>query len=237
MKTFKESYLASSIIHWMNYISAVGRDYIIDESTIKIPACEYLEVTGLKPNLEFHHSKFKPVRRIDLQFNNTKNKIESAYEFKYVKKDSTRGKPERIRVFNDLMRLNLYCDSTNKKGFFLICGITDDFEVSFENLNLKPTFLTPKPKNSSKSKSFYSEWFSFDDKLPKKEIALKTNDKSYEEIYQAFLNEYKTPYKEKTGNNLMLPDKIITKLIFLSEVNSATNIPQTFKIGIWEVLK
>jgi hypothetical protein len=41
--------------------------------------------------------------------------------------------------------------------------------------------------------------------------------------------------KDKTGNILLKPTQIKTELIFLSQESTATNIPQTFKIGIWEV--
>ena len=41
MAAYSNPHLASAIIWWLNYISAVGREYIIAESTLKIPATEY----------------------------------------------------------------------------------------------------------------------------------------------------------------------------------------------------
>ena len=148
MKTFKVPFLASSVIHWMNYVSAVGRNYIINESTIKIPVTEYLEVTGISPELEFGHPSFKQ-RRMDLKFKDSYANIDYAVEFKYVKGDSTRDLAERKRVFNDLMRLHFFLD-TDRKGYFLICGIQEDFKLSFENLDLTPGYVSPKSKTATR---------------------------------------------------------------------------------------
>ena len=237
MKTFKVPFLASSVIHWMNYVSAVGRNYIINESTIKIPVTEYLEVTGISPELEFGHPSFKQ-RRMDLKFKDSYANIDYAVEFKYVKGDSTRDLAERKRVFNDLMRLHFFLD-TDRKGYFLICGIQEDFKLSFENLDLTPGYVSPKSKTAKKIKpsSFYSLWFSFDELSPIKKIELGNLDLNYKKVYDAFMDEYEEPYQEQTGTILVRPIEIQTKLIFLSQESTATNIPQTFKIGIWEVTK
>ena len=101
----------------MNYISAVGRNYIINESTIKIPATEYLEVIGIDPHLEFGHTKFKQ-KRLDLQFKDIVTNIENVFEFKYVKGDSTRDLAERKRIFYDLMRLHFFLEPGKILLFF-----------------------------------------------------------------------------------------------------------------------
>lgn len=221
----------------MNYISAVGRKYIINESTIKIPATEYLQVTEIQPRLEFGHPKFKQ-KRIDLQFKDIVKNVENVFEFKYVKGDSTRDLKERKRIFYDLMRLYYFLEP-DKKGYFLICGIQEDFKLSFEKLDLTPKYVTPTSAigiPAIKSTSYYSTWFSFDEAAPTKTIDLNNIDPQYKEVYDAFMNEFKDPYKDKTGNKLVKPAEIITNLIFLSQESTAIDIPQTFKIGIWQVI-
>jgi hypothetical protein len=236
MKEFKESHLGTAIICWLNYISAIGRNYILAESSIKIPASEYLEVNHIQPNLETDHPKFKPVRKIDLQFKNNSNDF--AYEFKFVKGDSTRDTSERIRVFNDLMRLYLFQDNDNQKGFFLICGITDEFKMSFENMdpNIDKRFKGGR-KSDDKAISFYSEWFSFDIGDAKKTINLNNTNDLYKDVYDASLAEYKDQFKAKMGTDLKFPNEIKTKLVFLSKENKVEGVPDDFKIGIWEVVK
>lgn len=241
MAAYSESHLASAIVWWLNYISAVGREYIVAESTLKIPATEYLErYYREKIKLEFHHP-YLSQKRFDLYFNDTANNIENAFEFKFVREDSTRALLERKRIFNDLMRLHLYLNSSNinKKGYFLICGNQLHFKTSFQNLNLKPNFPI-SPSNSthviSSKSSFFSEWFSFDINSPDKPINLRNIDKQYSDIYIAFEKDYKNAYKEATGNSLIVPNTIKTKLKFISERLTTSNIPQTFSIGIWEVL-
>ncbi|WP_417237070.1 MULTISPECIES: hypothetical protein [Flavobacteriaceae] len=236
MKEFKESHLATAIICWLNYVSALGRNYILAESSIKIPASEYLEVNHIQPNLETDHPKFKPVRKIDLQFKY--KSIDIAYEFKFVKGDSTRDPSERIRVFNDIMRLHLFQETNKHKGFFLICGITDEFKMSFENLDLNKDLRFKEGRRpDDNTESFYSEWFSFDVKSPQKEIDTTNTDELYEVVYTAFKGEYEKPFKDKTNDDLKLPDKIKTKLVFLSKENKVDEVPDDFKIGIWEILK
>lgn len=58
MKTFDLKQLAGAVMHWLNYTSAVGRDYILSESAIKFPITEYLEcltVDKSEIELEFAH--------------------------------------------------------------------------------------------------------------------------------------------------------------------------------------
>ena len=237
-KPFRESHLGSSIISWLNYVSAVGREYIIAESSIKIPTCEYLEVNGIQPNLESDHSKFTPIRKIDLIFDDHNSSTKKAYEFKHVKGDSTRDKSERIRIFNDLMRLYLLLEDPQTEGFFLITGITDEFKLSFENMDPRHngTQTAQRRKGTYSPVSFYSEWFSFDENKRIKEIDLNNQNNLYKEVYDAFLNEYKAPFKAKTNQDLKLPDKLKTKLVFQSEEIFSNEVPRSFKIGIWQVL-
>lgn len=238
MKKFEIPHLASSIIWWLNYISAVGRSYVFSESAIKIPASEYLGSIDIKNiQLEYSHPKLY-LKRFDLFFQDNQSNIENAFEFKYVKEDSTRDLDERKRIFYDLMRLHLFIEP-NKKGYFLICGIQDDFKLSFENLNIYPKFINSTSKTtklSASAPSFYSEWFSFDETNPIKTINLNSIHENYEPIYAAFMDNYSPSYLEKAKTKLLKPATIKTNLIFLSQENLASKIPQTIKIGIWEVV-
>lgn len=236
-KEIEINHLASSVIWWLNYISAVGRGYVISESAIKIPAAEYLEKSIADSSdiqLEFNHPKLF-MKRFDLYYK--KRSIENAFEFKYIKNGSTLVQNEKQRIFNDLMRLFLFLDM-NQKGYFLICGDQADFNLSFQKIKQSTSFIQPAALSTSVSaiqSGFYSEWFSFDIKYPQKLIDLTTSDTLYKAIYDDFEVNYATPYQKKTSNTLVLPSTITTKLIFLSQEISDSNIPQTTKIGIWEV--
>jgi hypothetical protein len=239
MVTYNDPHLASAIVWWLNYISAVGREYIIAESTLKIPATEYLE-TYFRGNidLEYNHP-YLSQKRFDLHFKDEDNATESAFEFKFVREDSTRQLSERKRIFNDLMRLHLFLEH-DKKGVFLICGNHLHFKTSFQNLNLNPRFPIPTSKVAAliqTGSGFFGEWFSFDYASPERTIDLDNADNSYKVIYDAFMNDYKDSYKQATGTALVRPNSIKTKLKFISEEMTASNLPQTLSIGIWEVIK
>ena len=237
IKIFEIGHFASSIVWWLNYIIAVGRDYVISESALKIPAAEYLEKSEIKDiELEYPHPSFL-LKKCDLYFYNPHSTTETVFELKYVKKDSTRAPSEQQRIFDDLMRLYFFLDK-NKTGYFLICGNQKDFNISFRRLSLKPSYLIPKTKTRSSSiisPDFYSEWFSFDFNNPDKIIDLNTSDTKYKSIYDNFLNNYSDPYYNKLKIKLTLPNHLTTKLVFLSQEMSSTKIPQTIQIGIWEV--
>jgi len=238
MEAYSNPHLASAIIWWLNYISSVGREYIIAESTLKIPATEYLErFYRDQIQLEYNHPKLSQ-KRFDLYFNDLTNSCETAFEFKFVREDSTRALAERKRIFYDLMRLHLF-NAPDKKGFFLICGNRLHFKSSFQNLNLSPKLPLPssKPSVSGIIKSgFFGEWFSFDTNNPDRNIDLNNNENEYKQVYSAFMKKYSEPFNVATNNILVKPNAITTKLIFISEELIDSRIPQTFSIGIWEVI-
>lgn len=235
MKEFNIFHFASTVIWWLNYITAVGRDYIISESTLKIPLTEYLGSTNVKEiHLEYSHPFFQQ-KRFDLFFKDETNSLEIVFEFKFVKKDSTRKLEERTRVFYDLMRLQFYLD-TNKKAYFLICGNQFDFNTSFYNLNLNPPQILPSSGKGVVNSGFYSEWFSFDKNIPLKIINLRTRNIDYKNIYKEFINNYKSPYFKKNLTKLVMPKQIKTNLIYLSKNVNESNTPQTMRIGIWEII-
>jgi|GEM_PF-1435318 hypothetical protein len=243
-KEFNEVHLANAVMLWLSYISAIGREYVLNEGAIRFPVAEYLErsnVDGIE--LEFSHPKlFK--KRFDLFFKN-KN-VKNVFEFKYIKNGSTRNTDEKQRVFNDLMRLHLYLEETNK-GYFLICGDRRQFISNFQKMNPPPKdkidgdkFLL---KDTAEQKSifedslgFYTEWFSFDYKKRDREIVLKAENE-YKEFYETFENEYTKPFEEKTKEKLELPKKITTRLIYISPaIKETKGLPEPTKIGIWEII-
>jgi hypothetical protein len=84
------SQLATAVMWWLSYTSAVGRGYVLSESAIKFPVAEYLNHLHLdKIELEYGHPKLY-MKRFDLFFDN-KMGVRNAFEFKYIKDESTGG--------------------------------------------------------------------------------------------------------------------------------------------------
>lgn len=241
--------LANAVQWWMSYVSAVGRSYVLAESSIKYPLAEYLERSNLnKIELEFGHPKLSK-KRFDLHYEDAKN-CKTAIEFKFIKNGSTRDTNEKKRVFNDLMRLHLYLED-DKKGYFLICGAQSDFFKDFFRLLTKPAKSTKdnpyitedksvKKVINLRSKGFYSQWFSFDIKNPEKHINLQIKSGQYKKIYDSFIEDYKDSYIKTTPTDpdLKLPASITTKLVYLSkEKKHEDKYYQPATVGIWEIIK
>jgi hypothetical protein len=233
--------LATAVMWWLSYTSAVGRNYVLSEGSIKFPASEYLERSTIDEiELEYGHPKLSR-KRFDLFFR--KNSVEkTAFEFKYIKNGSTRTQDEKQRVFNDLMRLHLILD-TDHKAYFLICGNQSDFIKDFQKISpSKDQFITPRQQGSLPTKiiseGFYTKWFSFDANSPNTEIDLNNTANEYKDIYDLFFKEYADPHLAKAKTALQRPDKIKTNLVFLSgNVEQPTGLFQPAKIGIWEISK
>jgi hypothetical protein len=233
--------LATAVMWWLSYTSAVGRNYVLSEGSIKFPASEYLERSTVDEiELEYGHPELSR-KRFDLFFR--KNSIEkTAFEFKYIKNGSTRTQDEKQRVFNDLMRVHLFLD-TDHKAYLLICGNQSDFIKDFQKIiPSKTQFITPRTQGSLPativSEGFYTKWFSFDSNLPDTQIDLDDTVKEYKEIYDLFFKEYADPHKTKAKTDLLRPSKIKTSLVFISgNVDQPTSLFQPAKIGIWEVSK
>lgn len=244
-KEVSVSQMASAVMWWMSYTSAIGRDYVLSEGAIKFPVSEYLERSDtVKIKLEHGHPKFSR-KRLDLLFKKSVNES-TAIEFKYIKNGSTRTQDEKQRIFNDLMRL--YTLDIDHKGLFLICGNQSDFVKDFQSILAKPktaddqVYILPRYYSALpttiQSEGFYTKWFSFDANNPEKEIDLTTTEQEYKDIYDMFFKEYSGPHKAKTHTELVRPDKIKTRLEFLSgHLQQLTGLFQPAKIGIWEVLR
>lgn len=86
------NHIGISIQAWLNFISSVGRDFILSERSIKVPLAEFVSARFSNVNsinLEFPHPTCAQ-KRLDLHC----TKVipvprELGFEFKYVKKDST----------------------------------------------------------------------------------------------------------------------------------------------------
>jgi len=230
-KEINQVHLASSVIWWLNYLNAVGRDYVINESSIKYPVAEYLEKSICEKNnikLEYNHPLLKK-RSIDLYYKNENEQI--AFEFKYINNGSTIKSTEKQRVFNDLLRLHYFLENGGDKAYFLICGKKDEFKNSFMEIPI--AIDKSKPISTKTLSNFYQHWLDFKDDKTEKVIDIKNPHTDYKVNCDKFYKDYK-PKKGKTLDKI---NSIKTKLVFLSQELVDSKIPESLRIGIWEVVK
>lgn len=223
--------MASAVVWWLNYLTAVGRQYVINENSIKYPVAEYLEKSICEKDsikLEKNHPLLKS-RSLDLFYR--KDKEETAFEFKFIKNGSTLKQSEKQRVFNDLLRLHYFLEAGGTKAYFLICGIKSEFTNSF--MSIPKATNTKLPISPKTYDLFYSEWFSFTDKPSEKIIDLNNAKSEYQNIYKTYFNDYKA----KKGKVMNRPKSLTTKMVFISQEHIDSNIPENLRIGIWEVIK
>ncbi len=221
--------LIHSATYYLSYQDRIGRDFMIDESSLKYPIADYL--TGLemplsKIKLEYSHPDLEK-RQIDLvTIDSSIKEIGNAFEFK-LSRQNTRYKAEQKRIFNDLMRLYLLGKSTGSSNYFLIAGTQNDFIQYFRSIVTKrPTITSNKNNNLPMPRGFYTEWFNF--KVgDSKTFNVKTTNESYKEIYNTFLQDYKAKTK------LELPDKITTKCIAISALSR--EFPTPYVGGVWKI--
>jgi len=237
-------HLGSSIQSWLNYISSVGREFILSESSIKMPLAEFIgtkiaDTDAVK--LEYLHPNLF-MKRMDLYYKKKVNtdEFQTAFEFKYVKDASTIDNVEKQRVFNDLMRLHIFITNANipTNAYFLICGSQYEFDQSFQRIlppinNIGPR--TNTPVNLPKQAGFYTEWFKFDYKDPEQTINLSNNGSEHFGFYNDFFSKYETPYEKQMKKKLIRPNELKTKLIFISQDNEQIDVPEPMKLGIWEI--
>lgn len=232
--------LANAVMLWLSYASAVGREYVLCEGSIRYPVSEYLERSNVNDiDLEYGHPRLLK-RQIDLCFS-SESISRTALEFKYIKNGSTRNQVEKQRVFNDLMRLNLFLEEDHK-AYFLICGNQVDFISDFQRIVPKTNDDIQERYSNSQMPSpsslgFYTEWFSFDATSPDKSIDLGTTQEEYKTIYNEFRQTYSEPYLKKSGATLVLPSKLTTRLVYLpAQVDHSALHYRTAAIGIWEII-
>jgi hypothetical protein len=226
--------LIHSVTYYLSYQDKIGRSFMVDESSLKYPVADYLtslEMPLANIQLEFSHPDLWK-RQIDLittdQPNSKlKQKIESAYEFK-ISRQSTKYEPEQKRIFNDLMRLHLIGKSNGPSCYFIIAGTQSDFIQYFRSIiSTRPT---TNSKDLPKPQGFYTEWFKFKVGEEANFDVKSVTGNDYENIYQAFLKDYK-PKKET--DTLELPSKIKTKCLAISALSR--EFPTPYVGGIWTV--
>jgi hypothetical protein len=238
-------HLGSSIQSWLNYITAVGRKFVLSESSIKLPLAEFIgtkiaDTDAVK--LEYLHPNFFK-KRLDLYFKQKRNLVETqtAFEFKYIKDASTLDKSEKQRIFDDLLRLLFFINnSTNPtKGYFLICGTQYEFDRAFQKIlpSILPSATGRRRRiKIPKQSGFYTKWFSFNYRRPRCVIDILNGQNDYKSIYSKSFKEYGKAYKKKTNKRIKKPNSLTTRLVFLSQENEQKDIPESMKIGVWEIL-
>ena len=222
--------LIHSATYYLCYQDRIGRDFMIDESSLKYPIADYLtslEIPMSSIRIEFQHPDLFN-RSIDLvTIENTKDKIESAFEFK-IARQNTKYKPEQERIFNDLLRLHLIADSCKIPCYFLIAGTQIDFIQYFRSI------VTERPtaniRDLPKPQGFYTEWFKFKKDEERVFEVKSVSGNKYEEIYRAFIKTYKSKDKESM---LELPEKIKTTCVEISPLSR--EFPTPYVGGIWKV--
>jgi hypothetical protein len=233
--------LLHSITYYLSYQNRIGRDFMVSESSLKYPVADYL--TGLEMplsriELEFPHPHLKK-RQIDLvthpvppsgiETDASKQKIESAYEFKMASA-FTKYESEQKRIFNDILRLHLLAKRDACSSYFIMVGAQEDFIQFFRSIPSK------KPKANIINASipspvgFYTEWFDFEKNGVRDFTVQGADQEIYKHIYNSFLDDYKP--KEDT-EKLQLPDKLTTKCIAISGLS--IDYPTPYVGGIWEI--
>ncbi len=241
-------HLGVSIESWLNYTSAVGREFVLSESSIKLPLAEFVgtkiaDTEAVK--LEYLHPFFF-MKRFDLYLERSVNNInyKSAFEFKYIKNASTLDKVEKQRILNDLLRLYFFKRYTKGscKVYFLICGTQYEFDQSFQKIPTYVSSVQPRvntPNTNIQTSGFYTEWFKFDYTNPEQLISLdKKNNPNYKPFYNDFFKKYGKSYERQMGkgNKLDKVKEFKTNLIFLSQDNNQKDVPESMKLGVWEIL-
>ncbi|HUX61135.1 MAG TPA: hypothetical protein VMV32_07475 [Ignavibacteriaceae bacterium] len=207
---------------------------MINESSLKYPVADYLtslEMPLVNIQLEFPHPNLWK-RQIDLittdqPDNKLKQKVESAYEFK-ISRQNTKYEPEQKRIFNDLMRLHLIGKSNGSSCYFIIAGTQKDYIQYFRSIATTRPAL--KNKDLPIPEGFYTEWFNFKAGEEQTFDVKKTTVKVYEDIYYAFLNDYKPKIDTDT---LELPDTLTTTCIAISALSR--EFPTPYVGGIWKI--
>lgn len=225
--------LIHSVTYYLSYQDRIGRDFMINEFSLKYPVADYL--TGLEMpltniQLEFPHPTFKK-RQIDLvTTDNSKKKIENVFEFKMAKLD-TRYEPEQKRIFNDLMRLHLIAKANASSCYFVIVGTAEEFLQCFRStIPKKLASQTIDKDDLPLPNGFYTEWFKFNVNDEKTFDVKNVSKNDYDKIYKAFLQDYKP---KKRGEILILPDQITTKCIAISALSR--EFPTPYVGGIWKI--
>lgn len=220
--------LIHSATYYLSYQDKIGRGFMINESSLKYPVADYLaslEIPLSNIKLEYPHPDLKR-RSLDLVMtDNSKGKIENAFEFK-ISKETTKNQSEQKRIFNDLMRLHLIGQSSGAKCYFLIVETHINFIQNFRSI------VSSKPSTNNRTLpdplGIYTEWFKFGANEEQTFDVRGKTDNIYGEIYKAFKEDY-----QAKNDKLELPDKIKTKCISITAISR--NYPTPYAGGIWQI--
>ena len=218
-----EANMGGAIEHWLGFQDKIGRSFMMNEDALKYPISDYLVNEGsvdLKLiELEHPHPNFSN-RLVDLAILNSSKQLDNLFELKLAK-TTTRYKPERQRIFNDIIRLHLAKAVTNNKCYFIITGKSINFQRDFRNYKVD--------KNVS---GFYKKWLSFEKGNSQTFIVASESDINYQQIYQGFLDKYSDSYLGTGTTPLQLPLEITTKCEFITAFKNSV-VP--YLAGIWSV--
>ncbi|WP_345952984.1 hypothetical protein [Mucilaginibacter sp. PAMB04168] len=221
--------LLHSATYYLSYQDRVGRNFMIDESSLKYPIADYL--TGLefplnRIKLEYPHPEFLK-RSIDLVTTDASGDgIENAFEFKRAK-NSTKYESEQNRIFHDLIRLYLISE-LGGNGYFLMAGPLADFIQNFQSIpEARPTGYSKKLPDPE---GVFTEWFRYEVGKEQKFVVNNASKLNYIKIYQSYLDEYKPIDATKS---LSLPDQIRTECLAISVIS--TDYPTPYVGAIWQV--
>lgn len=231
--------LGSTIQSWLSYHLAIGQYDMIVESSINYPFGDYfrpyLKNDLHNPPLEFEVKlpQFK-YKRCDAKCILNDGSI-YFFEFKYTKNGSTLEEYEQARVLFDLIRLRSIAETSKK--IFIMCGKSDEFEMTFKNFdtNKSVNLNNQKKKNAVPllpSNFFYKKLFSFDltdSATRSKQIDLTSNDSDIVRCVKAFHDDYEKKCFENVDDFVKKMSHIETKLEWLSPEGV------TACVGIWSV--
>lgn len=128
---FSPNKFVVTIKSWLDYYMAVNQEYVLSESTLKYPICNYLSQFYGSVMLEKEVVFFSNDRCYDFYFKIGKEKY--FVELKYAQKDYTYESSEVQRVFDDLMRLNAMSEYKHTNCMFIMCGAKKDFKNEFKD--------------------------------------------------------------------------------------------------------
>jgi len=253
------THVGTALHSWLNYVSAVERGYVLAENSIIYPVSEFIgtKITGSKDiYLDRVHPNLKG-KRLDLRFFSDLDgeRHEVAMEFKYARQGYTEEPGEIQRIFNDILRLKLFTEShSNRKAYFLICGLQIDFLKAFQSIGWSTNVDKdgrPYPKTMTideikdigeiKPHGFYTNWFKFEP-LPNIndniiEISLNDNNIVPLVYLKGFYDEYEASFKDGMNVAKFESSKVQTRIVYLSELNNLSVIKNLMRVGIWEISK
>lgn len=247
-----------AICYWFGYQVKLGRDKMLNESSLRFPIAEVLTSGDINVEqiiLEKLHPLFKS-KRLDLVVyskNSIEDVISEAYEFK-IAKYTSENSIEHQRVFDDIVRLAYLNKYKHVDTYFLMCGRFDEFKQFFVgdikklntdkdklilNLLINRENKTKAQNNTNikgwNSKGIYKDWFSFS-KEDGENIKILDFESKISKKNVFGLSSFKSRYKLNTNINSFYKvdrDKINFKTICIAITPYNDNL--TYAAGVWKI--